>query len=140
MNKVQLLGRMVKDPEVKYSQSNADMAIAKYTLAVKRKFARQGEPDTDFINCVAFGKTGQFVEKYLKKGQMIAISGSIKVTSWEDPATNQKRWSTDIVVEDHYFCESKGNTPATPTPQTPQAPAEQGFKAIPDPTLDDLPF
>lgn len=153
MNKVMLMGRLVKDPEVKYSQSNQDMAIARYTLAVKRRFVRQGEPDTDFINCIAFGKTGQFAEKYLRKGQMIAVSGALRISSWDDPNTNQKKWFTDVIVEEHYFAESKNSSqqsapsmdydpfmpPAEPKTQQSQE-NKIGYTSIPDPTLDDLPF
>lgn len=75
MNKVILMGRLVKEPEVRYSQGAEPIAVARYTLAVNRRFKRQGEPEADFINCVAFGKTGEFAEKYFKKGQLVAITG-----------------------------------------------------------------
>ena len=75
MNKVILLGRLVRDPEIKYTTANEPLAVARYTLAVDRKFKRQGEPEADFINCVAFGKSAVFIEKYVKKGQRIAVAG-----------------------------------------------------------------
>ena len=82
MNKVILMGRLTKDPEVRYTQGDNAMAIARYSLAVDRRFKRDGEPDADFINCVAFGKSGEFAEKYLKKGTMIACVGRIQTGSY----------------------------------------------------------
>lgn len=108
MNKVILMGRLTRDPEVRYSQSETPFAIARYTLAVNRKFKRDGEPDADFINCVAFGKQGEFAEKFMKKGQMICICGRIQVRSYDDQA-GQKRWITEIVVEEQSFAESKNS-------------------------------
>lgn len=106
MNKVILMGRPVKEPEVRYSQGTEPLAIARYTLAVNRRFKRQGEPEADFINCVAFGKTGEFAEKYFKKGQMVSVVGRLQVRSWEDNE-GKKRWSTDVIVEEQYFAEGK---------------------------------
>lgn len=106
MNKVILMGRLVKEPEVRYSQGAEPLAIARYTLAVNRRFKRQGDPDADFINCVAFGKAGEFVEKYFKKGQLVSVVGRLQVRSWEDNE-GKKRWSTDVIVEEQYFAESK---------------------------------
>lgn len=109
MNKVLLMGRLTKDPEVRYSSQTAEpLAVARYTLAVNRRFKRQGEPDADFINCVSFGKAGEFAERYFKKGQMVSIVGRLQVRSWDDNE-GKKRWSTDVVVEEQYFAESKGN-------------------------------
>lgn len=128
MNKVILMGRLTRDPEVRYSQGDTPLAIAHYTLAVPRKIKRKNEEDTDFINCVAFGKTGEFAEKYLQKGKMICIYGEIRVRSY----TNQegKRiWTTEVIVEEHYFTGAGTGTNAEPK------------NNIPD-TLDDsdLPF
>ena len=106
MNKVILMGRLTKDPEVRYSQGQEPIAVAKYTLAVNRRFKRQGEPDADFIGCVAFGKAGEFAEKYFKKGQQVSIVGRLQVRSWDDNE-GKKRWSTDVVIEEQYFAESK---------------------------------
>lgn len=106
MNKVNLLGRLTKDPEVRYTQGANPCAIAKYTLAVNRRFKRDNEPSADFIVCIAFGKNGEFAEKYLKKGQRIAISGRIQTEQWEDKDKN-KRYSTNVIVEEHYFCGNK---------------------------------
>ena len=108
MNKVILMGRLTRDPEVRYSQSETPIAIARYTIAVNRRFKRDGEPDADFINCVAFGKQAEFAEKFIKKGQMICICGRIQVRSYDDQA-GQKRWITEIVVEEQSFAESKNS-------------------------------
>lgn len=108
MNKVILMGRLVRDPEVRYSQGKEPLAVAKYTLAVNRRFKRQGEQDADFIGCVAFGKAGEFAEKYFKKGQMVSVIGRLQVRSWDDNE-GKKRWSTDVVVEEQYFAESKAS-------------------------------
>lgn len=106
MNKVILMGRLTRDPEVRYSQSAQPTAVARYGIAVNRQFKKEGQPDVDFINCVAFGKTGEFAEKYFKKGQMVAVCGKLQVSTYEDQ-NNQKRTSTDVIVEDQYFAESK---------------------------------
>lgn len=106
MNKVNLMGRLTKDPEVRYTQGANPCAIAKYTLAVNRRFKRDNEPSADFIICIAFGKNGEFAEKYLKKGQQVAISGRIQTEQWEDKDKN-KRYSTNVIVEEHYFCGNK---------------------------------
>lgn len=157
MNKVILMGRLVKEPEVRYSQGAESFAIARYTLAVNRRFKRQGEPEADFINCVAFGKTGEFAEKYFKKGQLVSVVGRLQVRSWEDKE-GKKRWSTDVIVEEQYFAEGKhdseknGGSKPAPEQNRPAAasnkPAKQmgladspGFYPI-DESIedDDLPF
>ena len=157
MNKVILMGRLVKEPEVRYSQGAEPIAVARYTLAVNRRFKRQGEPEADFINCVAFGKTGEFAEKYFKKGQMVSVVGRLQVRSWEDNE-GRRRWSTDVIVEEQYFAEGKhdseknGRSKPAPEQSRPAAaqskPAKQiglaeqeGFYPIEE-TLedDDLPF
>lgn len=106
MNKVLLLGRLTREPEVRYTQGGEPMAVARYTLAVNRKPTKNGQQEADFINCVAFGKLGEFAEKYLRKGQLISIVGRLQVRSWDDQ-NGQKRWSTEVVIEEHYFAESK---------------------------------
>ena len=149
MNKVILMGRLVRDPEVRYSQGAEPLAVARYTLAVNRRFKRQGEQDADFIGCVAFGKAGEFAEKYFKKGQMVSIIGRLQVRSWDDNE-GKKRWSTDVVVEEQYFAESKASSdsyaashPRTSAPEAsmpnPGAAAE-GFMNIPDGIDEELPF
>ncbi len=106
MNKVMLMGRLTRDPEINYSNSAEPLAICRYSLAVNKRFKRDGEPDADFINCVAFGKTGEFAEKYFTKGQMVSVVGRLQVRNWEDQ-NGQKRTSTDVVVEEQFFAESR---------------------------------
>lgn len=141
------MGRLTRDPEVRYSQSSEPLAVARYSLAVNRRFKRQGEPDADFINCVAFGKTGEFAEKYFKKGQMVSIVGRLQVRSWDDQE-GKKRWSTDVIVEEQFFAESKASFEShkasvsqnsAPEPQNNSA--SDGFYPI-DESIedDDLPF
>ncbi len=125
MNKVILMGRLTKDPEVKYTQQN--IAIAIYTIAVSRRFQQKGQPEVDFINCVTFGKSAEFAEKYLNQGKQILIVGRIQVRSWEDK-NNQKQWSTEVIVEEHYFTGSKVNKTE-----------ENGFYTVEE-SDDDLPF
>lgn len=150
MNKVILMGRLARDPEVRYSNGAEPLAVARYSLAVSRRFKRQGEPDADFINCVAFGKAGEFAEKFLKKGQMISVVGRIQVRSWDDQ-DGKKRWSTDVIAEEQYFAESKSSfeanrssQPDNPKPQqsgSGDAASAEGFYPI-DESIedDDLPF
>jgi len=104
MNKVILMGRLTKNPEIKYTQQN--IAVARYTLAVARKFQQRGQSETDFINCITFGKSAEFAEKYLNQGKQIVIVGRIQVHYWEDK-NNQKQWSTEVIAEEHYFTGSK---------------------------------
>lgn len=137
MNKVILMGRLVKEPDVRYSKGPEPLAVARYTLAVNRRFKRQGEPEADFINCVAFGKLGEFAERYFTKGQMISITGRLQVRSWEDK-NRQKHWTTEVIVEEQYFAEAKkDNTEKIPAGQ----PDVDGFYPI-DESIedDDLPF
>lgn len=103
MNKVILMGRLVRDPEIRYTQGMEPVAVTKYTLAVNRRLKRQGESEADFIGCVAFGKAAEFAEKFLKKGQMISVIGRIQVRAWDD-SEGKKRRSTEVVVEEQYFC------------------------------------
>jgi len=145
MNKVILMGRLTKDPDIRYSQSTEPVCVARYTLAVTRRFKREGEPDADFISCVAFGKTGEFVEKYLKKGMQMAVSGRLTVRSWEDQTSGQRRWSTEVVIDEHEFAESKASFESRGGSRDydgPQDIAPGGFSAISE-TLDsddDIPF
>lgn len=104
MNKVLLMGRLTKDPEVRWTQGENAMAIARYNLAVDR---RGKDKEADFISCVAFGKSGEFAEKYLKKGTKILVSGRIQTGSYEKDG--KKVYTTDVVVEEHYFCEGKSS-------------------------------
>lgn len=111
MNKVILMGRLTRDIEVRYSQGENPMAVARYTLAVQRKFKREGEQDADFISCVAFGKAAEFAEKYLRQGTKVVISGRIQTGSYTN-RDGQKVYTTDIVVEEQEFAESKSASEA----------------------------
>ena len=149
MNKVIIAGRLTRDPEVRYSQGENSSAIARYTLAVDRRRQRDGEASADFINCVAFGKLGEFAEKYCRKGTKLIVLGHIQTGSYTN-REGQKVYTTDVVVEDQEFAESKaasaerGVMPA-PT-QSPSAPAPSqasvgdGFMNIPDGIDEELPF
>ena len=150
MNKVILIGRLTRDPEVRYTQGAEPMAIARYTLAVNRRFKRDGQPDADFINIVAFRRNGEFAEKYLKKGMQIAVAGSIQTGSYTDKDGN-KRYTTDIVVDEQNFTESKrsfeervgseGSSAQAPSNvAAPKAEKSDGFVAIDNFDDDDLPF
>ena len=148
MNKVILMGRLTKDPETRYTNSTEPMCISKYTLAVNRRFRRQGEADADFIQCTAFGKAGEFADRYFKKGQMVSVIGRLQVRSWDDDE-GKKHWSTDVIVEEQYFAESKasfdshrGNVPAVsdaPAPD-PNAPVDGFYPVDEDADGDDTPF
>ena len=139
MNKVILMGRLTKDPEVRYSQGGNSMAIARYTLAVDRKFKRDGEPNADFINCIAFGKNGEFAEKYLHKGTKILIEGRWQSGNYTNK-DGQKVYTNDCVVESCEFAESKDANQSERTQATPQNNVDSdGFMQIPD-NMDDLPF
>ena len=106
MNKVILMGRLTRDPEVRYSQGDNSTAVARYSLAVDRRFSRNEENSTDFINIVAFGKAGEFAEKYLHKGTKVLVTGRIQTGSYTNKE-GQKVYTTDVVAEDHEFAESK---------------------------------
>ena len=138
MNKVILMGRLTRDPEVRYTQGDNTMAIARYSLAVDRRFKRDGEPDADFINCVAFGKAGEFAEKYLKKGTKIAVVGRIQTGSYTNK-DGQKVYTTDVVVEEQEFAESK-NSGSSDNNQSAPANKDMGFMNIPDSIDEALPF
>lgn len=134
MNKWIGIGRLTKNSETKYSQGEKPMAITRYTLAVDRKFKRDGEPSADFINCIAFGKAGEFAEKYFRKGMKVAIVGRIQTGSYEKDG--HKVYTTDIIVEEQEFAESKAaNNDEKPSP------VGDGFVTIPEGIDDDeLPF
>ena len=137
MNKIFLIGRLTKEIEM---YGNGETKVAKYTLAVDRRFKKEGEQNTDFISCVAFGKQGEFAEKYLQKGMKIAVTGRIQTGSYKNRDGNTV-YTTDVVVEEHEFCESRqseGTTQAKPQP-TPND-LGNGFFDIPDGIDDELPF
>jgi single-strand DNA-binding protein len=141
MNKTILLGRLTREPEVRYSQGANPTAIARFTLAVDRKFKKDGEQSADFINCLAFGKTAEFVEKYLKQGTKIALTGRIQTGSYTNKE-GQKVYTTEVVAEELEFAESKsagGDNGQTSRPAPSQA-SSDGFMNIPDGIDEELPF
>lgn len=137
MNKVILMGRLTRDPEIRYSQGNDQLAIARYTLAVDRRYKRDGGQTADFIRCVAFGKAAEFAEKYLKKGTKIAATGRIQTESYTN-SDGQKVYTTDVVIEEQEFAESKAA--AADGSSQPAESDARGFMSIPDGIEDDLPF
>ncbi len=141
MNKVELIGRLTRDPEVKYTQGQEPMAIARYTLAVDRRRGRQeGQQTADFISCVAFGKGGEFAEKYLHKGTKIAVVGRLRTGSYTKQ-DGTKVYTTDVLVDEQEFCESKAQgAAATPSSAPAQSGAIDGFMSIPDGIDEELPF
>lgn len=106
MNRVVLMGRLTRDPEIRYSQGEKSTAVGRYTLAVDRIFKKEGEPTADFINCVAFGRTAELAEKYLKKGSRIIVEGRIQTGSYTDK-NGRKVYTTDVIVDYQEFAESK---------------------------------
>ena len=148
MNKVILMGRLTRSPEVRYSQGSEPVAVARYTLAVNRRFKRKDEPEADFIPCVALGKSGEFAEKHFRKGQLVGVIGRLQVRSWEDKE-GKKHWTTEVIIEEQHFAESKNSQPAAEEQSKPAAQTGKqmgladspGFYPI-DETVedDDLPF
>ncbi len=157
MNKVILMGRLTRDPDIRYSQNQNQTAVARYSLAVDRAFKRDGEQDADFINCVAFGRQAEFAERFLRKGIKIAVVGRIQTGSYTNRDGN-KVYTTDVVIENQEFAESKAandrvrstegagysygggsSAPSGSRPAPSEAPAD-GFMNIPDAIDDDLPF
>lgn len=138
MNKVIEIGRLTKDPDIRYSQGANATCVARYTLAVDRKFKQEGQPNADFINCIAFGKLGEFAEKYLRQGIKIAVTGRIQTGSYKNKDGNTV-YTTDVVVEEQEFCESKSSNQSQQNERHRQS--SDDFMSIPD-GLDDtgLPF
>ena len=158
MNKVILMGRLTRDPDIRYSQGENPQAVARYTLAVDRRFRRQDQDQTaDFISCVAFGRQAEFAEKYLKQGTKIALTGRIQTGSYTRN-DGTKVYTTDVIVEEQEFAESKNASaqnggsswqsapapapaPAQPAPAAPQPDlSADGFMNIPDGIDEELPF
>ncbi len=141
MNNVVMMGRLTRDPEIRYSQGTGN-AIATYSLAVDRKFKRDGESDVDFFTCVCFGKNAEFVEKYLKKGTKIVIRGSIQTENYTNKE-GQKVYAIKIIVDEHDFAESKssqdGGYQQSSRPKPSDA-AGDGFMNLPDGIDEELPF
>ena len=147
MNKVILMGRLTRDPEVRYSAGDNSMAIARYTLAVDRRFKRDGEATADFIGCVAFGRSAEFAEKYFRQGLKVIVTGRIQTGSYTNK-DGQRVYTTDVVVENQEFAESKaasannagGYQQAAPSRPEPTQAAGDGFMNIPDAIEEELPF
>lgn len=142
MNKCELVGRLTRDPEVRYSQGENTSCIARFSIAVNRRFKNaEGNYEADFINCVAFGKSGEFVEKYFKKGMAIGITGRIQTGSYTNK-DGVKVYTTDIVVEEAEFVESKGSGGNNVSTNNTTQPTENqaGFMNIPDGIDEELPF
>lgn len=147
MNKVVLVGRLTRDPEVRYSQGDSATAVARYTLAVDRRFKRDNEPTADFIPCVVFGRSAEFAEKYFRQGLRVSISGRIQTGSYTNKE-GVKVYTTEVIVEDQEFAESRAESEAgrgssfqqaAPSP-SPSADAGDGFMNIPDGIDEELPF
>lgn len=155
MNKAILMGRLTRNPDIRYTQGEKPMCIARYTLAVDRRFKRDGEQEADFISCVAFGRQAEFAEKYLQKGTKVVISGRIQTGSYTN-REGARVYTTDIVVEEQDFAESKasaaGSEPESKTAAAESAPKQKeetaanqpplqdGFMTIPEGIEDELPF
>ena len=141
MNKVILMGRLTRDPEVRYTQGDNASAVARFSLAVDRRFKKDGEQTADFINCVAFGKTGEFIEKYGRKGTKFVVEGRIQTGSYTNK-DGQKVYTTDVVVEQIEFAESKASADGNTANNTANSntPADTSFMDIPDSIDEELPF
>ena len=147
MNRVILCGRLTREPEIRYSQtSNGSMAVARYTLAVDRRFRRDGEATADFINCVAFGRTAEFLERFGRKGTKFVLEGRIQTGSYTNK-DGQRVYTTDVVAENVEFAESKNasgggdNSGFNPSDRpSPSSAAGDGFMNIPDGIDEELPF
>ena len=136
MNKVILMGRLTRDPDVRYSQGEQSTAVARYTIAVDRRFKRDGDQQTaDFINCVAFGRQGEFAEKYFRKGIKIAITGRIQTGSYTNK-DGQRVYTTDVVIEEQEFAESKSASAGNAAGSA----VGDGFMSIPNGIDEELPF
>ena len=144
MNKVILMGRLTRDPEMRNSNGESNTAITRYTLAVDRRYKREGEAGADFISCVAFGRSAEFAEKYFHQGLKVVVTGRIQTGSYTNRDGN-KVYTTDVVVEDQEFAESKAASQAngnnyTPARPEPSAASGDGFMNIPDGIDEELPF
>lgn len=132
MNRVILMGRLTKDPDVRNTGDDSSKAVAKYTLAVDRRFKREGEDNADFINCTVFGKGAEFAEKYLSKGIKLVVTGRIQTGSYTNKE-GQRVYTTDVIVEEQEFAESKNSSNG-------QSAGSDGFMNIPDDIGEDVPF
>jgi single-strand DNA-binding protein len=144
MNNVSLVGRLVRDPEVRYGQ-NESVSVAKFSLAVERKWKRDGEPTVDFINCTVFGKSAEFTEKYFRKGMRVAITGRIQTGSYNNK-DGQTVFTTEIIVESQEIAQSKSESNESSTAsnaeagKSPYGSSGDDFMSIPEGAEDELPF
>lgn len=138
MNKVILMGRLTRDPEIRWTTEQEAKAIGRFSLAVDRKTKRDNQPTADFFNCVAFGKLGEFTEKYLKKGTKILLIGELHNDNYTDKNGNQQ-YSVQIIVNEMEFAESKSSSGASETSGAPGT-DNNGFMNIPDGIMEELPF
>lgn len=146
MNKTIMMGRLTRDPEVRYSQGANPTAVARFSIAVNRRFKREGEPEADFFNCVAFGKIAEFVERYYRKGMQILVTGRLQNNNYTNK-DGQQAYAVQILVEETEFAESKnasGNSGNQGTNQNQGAPVsggyDDGFMNIPEGIDEELPF
>lgn len=139
MNKVSLTGRLTRDPDIRYSQGEKTMAIARFTLAVNRRFHKDGEQQADFINCVCFGKTAEMVEKYFRQGMKMDLTGRIQTGSYTNK-DGVKVYTTDVFVEELEFGESKRASSGESSGSASPSPNHDGFMNIPDGIDEELPF
>lgn len=142
MNKIILMGRLTRDPEIRYSQGDSQFAIGRFSLAVDRRFKRQGDPDADFFNCTAFGKQAEFVEKYLKQGTKILLTGRVQNDNYTNK-NGEKVYSVQIIAEEIEFAESKGQGNAggmASAQPNPAAAIDDGFINVPNGIEEELPF
>lgn len=138
MNKVILMGRLTRDPEVRYTAGEEAKAIARYTLAVERRFKREGETAADFISCVAFGRNGEFAEKYFRQGIKILVTGRIQTGSYTNKE-GRKVYTTDVVIEEQEFAEGKKEEESKNEGKQADI-DEDGFMNIPEGIEEELPF
>ncbi|MBC5685584.1 single-stranded DNA-binding protein [Roseburia sp. NSJ-9] len=139
MNKIIMMGRLTRDPEIRYGGVNNDKAVARYTIAVDRRFKQEGQPQADFFNVVSFGKAAEFVEKYLRKGTKIVIEGELQNNDYTNK-NGEKVYSIQIVTSQIEFAESKASQNHPQEPPVGNVPDEGGFMSIPDDIEDELPF
>ena len=142
MNKVILMGRLTRDPDIRHSAGENSTAVARYTLAVDRRYKRDGEAGADFISCVAFGRSAEFAQKYFRQGLKVVVTGRIQTGSYTNRDGN-KVYTTDVVVEDQEFAENKvaGQTTNSGSQQKPEPQVDaDGFMNIPDGIDEELPF
>ena len=139
MNKTVLMGRLTADPQVRYSQGDNATAVARYTLAVNRKFKKDGESTADFIPCVVFGRSAEFAEKYFRKGMQVVISGRIQTGSYTNK-DGVKVYTTEVIVEEQEFAESKAASQQNQNNASDSVPSSDGFMNIPDGIDEELPF